>query len=82
MIRRFIEVIFGNGLVETTPFVADAKVVDGTEKKVFGVSMKNLTDADCVGDIKLIFNSPKDVEFLVRKISESLEMYKKEQEEK
>lgn len=78
MIRRFVEVIFGNGLVETTPFCADAKVADGSDKTVFGVSMKNLTDADCVGDLKLIFNSPRDVEFLVRKINEALEMYKQE----
>lgn len=70
MIRRFIDVIFGNGLVETTPFSMDVKKEYDTLAG-FGVSMKNLTDAECVGDIKLMFIDDASYDFFIRKLNEA-----------
>ena len=69
MIIRDISIRFGNALIETTPFVADAKV--GCEDvKIAGLRMKNLTDSDCVGVVDLVFLNKNGLEFLKRKLSE------------
>lgn len=76
MIRRFIEVYLGNTLVRVTPFVGETQGDNPT--KSFGVSLKNITDADCVGDFKIIFNSPDAAEFLIRKIRDAEKLWTEE----
>lgn len=61
--------MFGQGLVETTPFKGDA-TVDGNIVKIAGLRMKNLTDAECVGAIDIVFLNKNGLEFFKRKLSE------------
>jgi hypothetical protein len=69
VIIRNISIHFGNALVETTPFTGDANV-GGEEANICGLRMKNLTDADCVGAIDLVFLNRQGLEFFKRKLSE------------
>lgn len=61
--------MFGQGLVETTPFEGVA-TVDGNTVKIAGLRMKNLTDAECVGAIDIVFLNKNGLEFFKRKLSE------------
>ena len=77
MIVRDISIRFGNALIETTPVVADANV--GGEPCVVGaLKMKNITDADCVGRVELIFLNKNGLEFFKRKLSEMENIWEEE----
>jgi len=73
MIKRVIEIIYGNNLINTTPLTCDISKC-GEASTGFGLSLKNITDADCVGDIKLIFLDDKAYEFFLRKLAEAKAM--------
>lgn len=77
MITRDIKIMFGQGLVETTPFCADANM-NGEEVKIAGLRMKNLTDAECMGSIDLVFLNKNGFEFFKRKLNEMEENWEKE----
>lgn len=76
MITREIKIMFGQGLVETTPFNGDANI-GGEGAKIAGLRMKNLTDADCVGAIDLVFLNKNGLEFFKRKLNEMEENWEK-----
>lgn len=74
MIVRNISVRFGSALVETTPFDGVANI-GGKEKNIVGLRMKNLTDADCVGSVDLVFLNKDGLEFFKRKLNEMENMW-------
>lgn len=77
MIVRQISIRFGNALIETTPIIGDTNV--GGEPCVVGaLKMKNITDADCVGCVELVFLNRNGLEFFKRKLSEMENIWNEE----
>lgn len=76
MIIRNTEIRFGNALIDTTPFDADA-TIGGQPTRIAGIRMKNITDADCVGVVDLVFLNKNGLEVFKRKLQEMEEIWDK-----